>query len=141
MQRACEYGVLAGFFVLILMANYIEQPLAPDGFSQGPDVPRTPGDKRRFKRRFIIVFTIVALIVIMMLGWSAYGAYLSPEAKERRAMQENYERAERIIGQLQQQEKADIYGGRTPQETLDMFVEAIRDEEKDTQQFEKRMWS
>lgn len=69
------------------------------------------------------------LIIVLVFAWMVYKAYLSPEARRSREMQENFDRAIEIQEQLEQQAKADIYGGKTPEQTLVLFVEALRNED------------
>lgn len=71
------------------------------------------------KGRLFIVFGLVALIVVGVFLFK----YFNPEAIEDREMEEFVE----IYEGWQEQLAEDAYGGETPQETLNMFVEALRD--------------
>jgi len=69
----------------------------------------------------------LAIILLAGGGYWTYNSYLSPEAKQRRAANENYERLYKgLVTDFEEAMKADTWGGKTPQETLDLFVEALR---------------
>ena len=75
-------------------------------------------------RRNFFVFSGVFLIIIILAGggYAVWDRYFSSEAQTQRNYQKyvdwqaNYDKAMR----------EDTYGGKTPQETLDMFVAALR---------------
>ena len=75
-------------------------------------------------RRNFFVFSGVFLIIIILAGggYAVWDRYFSSEAQTQRNYQKyvdwqaNYDKAMR----------EDTYGGKTPQETLDMFIAALR---------------
>ena len=77
------------------------------------------------KRRLFVVFGIIALIVIAVLLIQ----YFEPEAVERREGRKNTEEFVELYEGWQRQLSEDTYGGETPQETLNMFIEALRNED------------
>ena len=77
------------------------------------------------KRRLFVVFGIIALIVIAVLLIQ----YFEPEAVERREGRKNTEEFVELYEGWQKQLSEDTYGGKTPQETLDMFIEALRNDD------------
>ena len=77
------------------------------------------------KRRLFVVFGIIALIVIAVLLIQ----YFEPEAVERREGRKNTEEFVELYEGWQKQLSEDTYGGKTPQETLNMFIEALRNED------------
>ncbi len=98
--------------------NYtVEQPEENDGFEG-----RTPTKGRSFKRRLIFLIVVVVVIIGIVLAWT----FFNPDARRAREMNENYERVQKWIEDAEQLKAADNYGGKTPQETLDLFVAALR---------------
>lgn len=77
------------------------------------------------KRRLFVVFGIIALIVIAVLLIQ----YFDPETVERREGRKNTEEFVELYEGWQRQLSEDTYGGKTPQETLNMFIEVLRNED------------
>lgn len=71
--------------------------------------------------KFIGAF--LGIILVVLGGWWVWDGYLSPEAREAREFTANYERK---IKEAEDILRADTYGGKTPQETLDLFIAALR---------------
>ncbi len=69
---------------------------------------------------------IIALSVGALFIW---GNYLSPEAQSTHTMQKNYETYQVWEQQHNQDLTLDTYGGTTPEETLQLFVDALDDED------------
>lgn len=79
--------------------------------------------------KFLIAF---AAIILLVLGsYWLWNNRLSPEAKEAREMQANYDRAIAYQQQFEEAMRADTYGGKTPEETLILFIEALRKDDID----------
>ena len=79
---------------------------------------QSPAPKRKLWK-FVVVF--LAIILIAVAGYWTWTAYLSPEAKRSRAATENYERLYKgLVTDFEDAMKADTWGGKTPQETLDL---------------------
>ena len=75
------------------------------------------------------VFGFAGIIILAIGGFFAWSKYLSPQAKYQRETQKNYEK---YLAWEKNYEKAlieDVYGGKTPEETLQMFIEALKKED------------
>ena len=80
-------------------------------------------EKKNTFWRFVIVF--LAIILLVSGGFLVWNRYFSPQAKSERQAQENYEK---FLDWQKNYEKAmreDTYGGKTPQETLQMYIDAV----------------
>ena len=71
----------------------------------------------------------LGIIVVIGGGFFVWNGYLSSEAKSRRQMEKQYEVymewEKRYLDALKQ----DTYGGKTPEETLKMFIDALKKED------------
>lgn len=75
-------------------------------------------------RKFILIFTIIILAVGG--GYFVWNRFFDEGARANRFLNkqlEVYEKAEKAYVEAM---TADTYGGKTPQETLDMFVDALK---------------
>ncbi len=79
--------------------------------------------KRRYAK-FVAVF--VTLIVLVWGGFFAYRRYFSPEAKRDAEIRANYEKATQAMQTFEDALRADTYGGTTPEETLALFIDALK---------------
>lgn len=73
--------------------------------------------------KFLIVFA--AIILLVLAGYWAWNNRLSPEAKESREMQANYDRYFEYQKSFEEAMRSDTYGGKTPEETLQLFMGII----------------
>ena len=71
-------------------------------------------------------FIILALVIFISLGLWSWIKYFSPLARENRALQESYRNYSNWENDYKSAMTADTYGGKTPQETLDLFVAALK---------------
>jgi len=72
--------------------------------------------------KFIGAF--LGIILVVGSGWWAWDNYFSPQARnEPKFDQEKYDA---FIKNAEDVLRADTYGGKTPQETLDLFIAALR---------------
>jgi len=74
--------------------------------------------------KFVILFLVI--MVVAAGGYFIWNRFFSETAKARRFMAEQmaiYRKAEKAYIEAM---TADTYGGKTPQETLNMFVDALR---------------
>ena len=75
------------------------------------------------------VFGFLGIVVVIGGGFFVWNGYLSSEAKSRRQMEKQYEVymewEKRYLDALKQ----DTYGGKTPEETLKMFIDALKKED------------
>lgn len=81
------------------------------------------GKDNFFSKRFVKFLGVFLLIIgIVGGGYQIWYHYFSADAK----MQANYERYQDRQEQFDAAMKADTYGGKTPQETLSMFIDALK---------------
>ncbi len=74
--------------------------------------------------KFVIGFLII--MVLVGGGFFVWEKYLSPEAKSNRETQKNYEKYLDWQANYEKAMREDTYGGKTPQETLNMFIDALK---------------
>ncbi len=74
--------------------------------------------------KFVVGF--LAIIILFAGGYFVWDKYLSPQAKLDRQNQENYEKYLDWREDFEEAMKNDIYGGKTPEETLKMFIDALK---------------
>ena len=79
--------------------------------------------------KFLIGF--LALMVLVGGGYFVWDRYLSPQAKLNRETQKNYEKYLTWQKNYEKAMREDTYGGKTPEETLQMFIEALKKEDID----------
>ena len=73
------------------------------------------------------IFAAVFLILVILLGaYFVWSRYFSPEAKRREEAAQNVEKFMKANADFEAAMRADTYGGKTPQETLDMFIDALK---------------
>ncbi len=82
---------------------------------------------RRTFWKFIIAFLVIIGLVIG--GYFVWNQYFSPQAISNQETQKNYEKYLEWEENYKEAMRQDTYGGKTPQETLDLFVEALRAED------------
>lgn len=102
----------------------------PEGgvFNSSPEVPHdTPSKSRVFKFIIIVVLAVVFLFACAVV-WEAF---FSPRAVGERETRKNYEQAVKGMKEFEDKMTADTYGGKTPQETLDMFIAALEKDDID----------
>lgn len=83
----------------------------------------TPSRSRVFKFSIIAIGALVALFALAVV----YEAFFSPRAVGERETQKNYEIAKKGLNDFRDKMTADTYGGKTPQETLDLFIIALEE--------------
>jgi len=78
--------------------------------------------------RNFLKFVGAFLVIILTVGggFFVWDKYLSPQAKLNRETQANYQKYLDWEEQYKKAMREDTYGGKTPQETLNMFVVALR---------------
>lgn len=82
-----------------------------------------PGNKNKYWK-FVIGF--LAIIVLVGGGYFVWAKYLSPQARYTRQTQENYQKYLDWQKNFETAMKNDTYGGKTPEETLKMFIDALK---------------
>ena len=81
-------------------------------------------EKKNTFWRFVIVF--LAIILLVSGGFLVWNRYFSPQAKSERQTQENYEKYLDWQKNYEKAMREDTYGGKTPEETLKMFIDALK---------------
>jgi hypothetical protein len=74
--------------------------------------------------KFFIGFLMI--IVLVGGGFFVWSNYLSPEAKYARQMKKQIEAYQKWEERYEQAMREDTYGGKTPEETLQMFIDALK---------------
>ena len=92
-------------------------------------IQKTPlsGKPKRKYWKFVIGFLII--IVVVAGGFFVWEKYFSSQAKINRETQKNYEKYLEWERNYEKAMKEDTYGGKTPEETLRMFIEALKKED------------
>jgi hypothetical protein len=104
------------------MENPIIRSIKAKGFKIAEQVSnRKKGDWLKFA---IIFVSIVITVIAAYLIWNNF---LNPEAVQRREQEERYNEFFQALSEGENRQREDIYGGVTPQETLDKFVAALED--------------
>lgn len=79
--------------------------------------------KRKFWK-FVAGF--FGIIILAVGGFFVWDKYLSPQAKSQSQMEKQYEAYMEWEERHKQALREDTYGGKTPEETLQMFIEALK---------------
>lgn len=83
-------------------------------------------------KRFIKFTSTFVLIVFLALSFILlYENYLSPEAKFQKQQKENYKKFQDWQAKYEKAMREDTYGGKTPEETLQLFIDALKKEDID----------
>ena len=80
--------------------------------------------KNKFWKFTRLFFAIIAGVFILYLA-GAWGWYFLQQWQGQKAVQELAENLERVKREDYERAMADTYGGKTPQETLQMYIEAV----------------
>ena len=92
-----------------------------------PNLMLPSGNKKSKYWKFVIAFLVV--IILAGGGFFVWNKYLSPQAKSNRETQKNYEKYLAWEENYKKAMTEDVYGGKTPEETLQMFIEALKKED------------
>lgn len=87
----------------------------------------TPEKPKRRYWKFVAGFLVI--IVLAGGGFFVWNRYFSPQAKLNRQNAENYQKYLEWQANYEKAMKEDTYGGKTPEETLQMFIEALKKED------------
>jgi len=93
---------------------------------------QTKSDRLKF---LIILIGIIAVIITAYLVWNNF---FNQEARERRESEKRYNQFFQALSDGENKQREDTYGGKTPQETIDLFVAAL---EKDDLELASRYFS
>jgi len=85
----------------------------------------TPARSVSPKRKYVFVVIAALAVVLVIAGVIMWFGYFSPAAREERRMQEQVDRATRAIAEMEEAFRNDTYGGKTPEETLQLFITAL----------------
>ena len=80
------------------------------------------GSKNSYFKFGIGFLTLIILGLALNYFWQTN---FSPAARANRQMEEQYKKYQEFVDKYKQAMTADTYGGKTPQETLDLFVAAL----------------
>jgi hypothetical protein len=95
-------------------------------FSPGNEFNPNPSKK---PRSFKPVLVGIGIVILLVLLWFVYMVFFSPEARYEFAAQKSYEQAMKSINAYEEAMRNDTYGGKTPEETLNMFIAALEKED------------
>ncbi len=88
---------------------------------------QTPQNQPQIKRaywKFVAVFLVI--IILAGGGFFVWNKYFSPEAKSKKQAEESLQKYLDWQKKYEDAMKADTYGGKTPEETLNMFIDALK---------------
>ena len=92
----------------------------------GNDFTPTPAKK---PRSFRPIFIGLGIVVVIFVLWFIYLVFFSPDARRDFETRKNYNQAMKAIGAYEEAMQNDVYGGKTPQETLNLFISALEKED------------
>ena len=78
------------------------------------------------KKKVGAIVTAVGVLLLSIGGWFIWQNYFSPDAQRQRQLQENIDKYTSAMKTFEDTMRADTYGGKTPQETLNMFIDALK---------------
>ena len=88
--------------------------------------------KSKLNGRWLIPASVLSISVILVLAcFLTWNNLLSPEAKERREIAKNTEEFFKEIEKGEKAQRDDTYGGKTPEETMQLFIAALEKEDLD----------
>ena len=88
----------------------------------------TSPPRSKFVSQALIFLGIVVLAGALWLAWDKY---LSPDARYAREMEQSYGQYQEWENSYKEAIANDTYGGSTPEETLELFIEALEREDVD----------
>ncbi len=74
---------------------------------------------------------ISVLVIFFTLFISVYARWWYENYKVEQERQENFELAQETLSRLEEEARNDTYGGKTPEDTLQLFIEALENEDFD----------
>ena len=76
--------------------------------------------------RWKFSIALVAIILVVFFGLEIWSSYFSQAGRQSRELQANYQKYLNVQNKYEAAMKADTYGGKTPEETLGMFIDALK---------------
>lgn len=104
------------------MDEFLKYKIKDDSETDSPGSPLIKLNKKRLFK-FILVF--VGIMVLVGGSYLAWDNYLSPSAQYARQANANYQKYVDQQNKYQTAMTADTYGGKTPEETLNLFKDAL----------------
>ena len=92
-------------------------------------IQQNPSSEKSGRKYWKFVVGFLGIIIVVAGGFFVWEKYFSPQAKINRETQKNYEKYLEWERNYEKAMKEDTYGGKTPEETLQMFIEALRKED------------
>ncbi len=100
----------------------MDNQISPNGSDFNPVSNRKP-------RSFRPVFIGLGVVVLIVVFWFVYLVFFGPDATRDFEAQKNYNQAMKAISAYEEAMRNDTYGGKTPQETLNLFIDALEKED------------
>jgi len=82
---------------------------------------KTEGLSGRLKFPLILL----AIVIVAITAYLVWANFLSPEMRKQKEQERKMEQFLEGMAQIEERYKQDTYGGTTPQETIDMFITAL----------------
>jgi len=93
------------------------------------EIQQSPSPEKPKRKYWKFVGGFLIIILLVAGGFFVWEKYFSPQAKINRETQKNYQKYLDWEKNYEKAMKEDTYGGKTPEETLKMFIEALKKED------------
>ena len=93
------------------------------------EIQQSPSPEKPKRKYWKFVGGFLIIILLVAGGFFVWEKYFSPQAKINRETQKNYQKYLDWEKNYEKAMKEDTYGGKTPEETLKMFIEALKNED------------
>ena len=84
------------------------------------------GEKRGSRKKFWAIFALFFVVLVIISLYLAWQWYLSPQAVQRAQLEENMRLYTKAMKNYEDAMRADTYGSSTPEGTLQMFIDALK---------------
>jgi len=92
-------------------------------------IQQNPNPEKPKRKYWKFVIGFLAIIILAAGGFFVWDKYFSQQAKLNRQNAENYQKYLDWQKNYEKAMREDTYGGKTPEETLKMFIEALKKED------------